>query len=144
MPWWAWIAAGLLLVAAELAVPLDFWLLFVGASALVVGLVELAGVSLSLGGELLLVGGLAAAGAAIYQGAVKPRLAAREGEDVDALVDSGAVALVALAPGAAGYVELRGTRWAARNTGGDAVEAGDRCVVERVDGLTLYVRREGG
>jgi inner membrane protein len=143
MPWWAWIAVGLLLVAAELTVPLDFWLVFVGASAFCVGLLELAGASLGTGSQLLLVGGLSAAAAGVYQGYLKPRFARRHAEDVDALVGTVAVAESAIAPGGAGSVELRGARWSARNGGDEALEAGQRCVVERVDGLTLLVRKEG-
>jgi membrane protein implicated in regulation of membrane protease activity len=39
-----------------------------------------------------------------------------------------------------GRVELRGTVWSARNTGDAAIHAGQRCSVERVDGLTLDIR----
>lgn len=142
MPWWAWIVAGLVLVAVEMAMPVDFYLFFVGVAALAVGLLELAGVELPLGGELLLLGGTAVGCAVVYQGWVKPRLRAPRGEEIDALVGESAVAVGAIAAGGVGTVELRGTRWKARNEDFEAVEAGERCVVERVDGLTLGVRKE--
>ena len=44
MEWWAWIAVGAVLLGSELGiVDAQFYLVFVGASALVVGLLDLAG-----------------------------------------------------------------------------------------------------
>lgn len=142
MPWWAWIVVGLVLAGAEMMVPLDFYLLLVGVSALAVGLLDLAGLQLGIGGQLLLLGALSIASAAAYQGWIKPRLARAPAEPVDALEGTVAVARVATAAGGAGSVELRGAQWAARNVGPVPLDVGDRCVVERVDGLTLHVRKE--
>ena len=46
--------------------------------------------------------------------------------------------------GAGGYgkVELRGTTWNARNAGETPVAADQACRVERVEGLTLWIRPE--
>ena len=41
-----------------------------------------------------------------------------------------------------GKVELRGSAWNARNVGEEAVNPKQRCKVEKVDGLTLWVRGE--
>ena len=44
MEWWAWIAVGAILLVSELAfVDAQFYLVFVGASALVVGFLDLSG-----------------------------------------------------------------------------------------------------
>ena len=45
-------------------------------------------------------------------------------------------------PGGVGRAELRGTTWSARGTDGSALARGTRCRVERVDGLTLWLRAE--
>jgi membrane protein implicated in regulation of membrane protease activity len=45
-------------------------------------------------------------------------------------------------PNGVGKVELRGTVWNARTTQPAALVAKQRTVVERVDGLTLWVRPE--
>ncbi len=46
MEWWAWIAVGAILLGSELAfVNAQFYLVFVGGAALIVGLLELAGIS---------------------------------------------------------------------------------------------------
>ena len=48
-----------------------------------------------------------------------------------------------LPPGGVGKVELRGTSWSAKNTSEVALKRGERCVVVRVEGLTLFVGPEG-
>src|SRR5271170_1510079 len=46
MQWWAWIAVGAILLGSELAfVDAQFYLVFVGASALVVGLLQITGLN---------------------------------------------------------------------------------------------------
>jgi membrane protein implicated in regulation of membrane protease activity len=37
---------------------------------------------------------------------------------------------------------MRGTSWSARNIGEKSLARGERCKVERVEGLTIYVRTE--
>src|SRR6202035_4082555 len=49
MQWWAWIAVGAILLGSELAfVDAQFYLVFVGAAALVVGFLDLAGLFIGL------------------------------------------------------------------------------------------------
>jgi len=48
----------------------------------------------------------------------------------------------AVAPGGVGKAEMRGTPWTARTNGGAALSPGQRCRVERVEGLTLWLRAE--
>ena len=59
---------------------------------------------------------------------------------IDSIADEPAVALGDIAPGAEGKVELRGTPWTAENVGDGPLTAGQKCTVDRVDGLKLYVR----
>ena len=48
----------------------------------------------------------------------------------------------------AGEVKIGGSIWNARSAGGEAILAGAECAVERIEGVTLYVRacaeQEGG
>jgi inner membrane protein len=62
--------------------------------------------------------------------------------EVDSLVGETAVALDDIQAGAIGKAELRGTAWTARNVGSGALARGQRCKVERVEGLMLFVRSE--
>jgi membrane protein implicated in regulation of membrane protease activity len=64
------------------------------------------------------------------------------GRPVDRIEGEAAIVLEEVAPGAVGKAELRGTTWSARTTGGLALARGQRCRVERVEGLTLWLRAE--
>jgi membrane protein implicated in regulation of membrane protease activity len=63
-------------------------------------------------------------------------------QEVDSLVGETALALHDIQIGQIGKAELRGTSWSARNIGANSLNRGQRCKVERVEGLTLCVRGE--
>ena len=65
------------------------------------------------------------------------------GTDVDSLVGDVAKPLEDIAPGAVGRAELRGTVWTARNSSGLAIIRGQRCIVVRVERLTIFLQPEG-
>jgi membrane protein implicated in regulation of membrane protease activity len=142
MPWWGWIAFGSLLLAAEMVVPTDFFLLFLGAAALVVGVLGLAGLDAPAWGQWLVFAALAVVALVFVRGWLRPR--ARDASPVDdTLVGETGTAEGSIAPGGVGQVELRGTTWSARNAGDGAIAARDRVRVVSVERLTLNVQREG-
>lgn len=143
MPWWAWIVAGAALLAAEAVVTTDFWLFFVGVSALLVGLLGLAGAELPVWAQWLVFAGLSVVLLAFARRRLRRTLARAGGASDSAgdVIGSQAVANETIAAGARGRGELRGSLWQMVNAGPDPVAVGDRCTVERVDGVTLYVRR---
>jgi membrane protein implicated in regulation of membrane protease activity len=63
--------------------------------------------------------------------------------DIDTLVGLTAVAVESIPPGGIGKVEMRGTVWTAHNEDTVALAPGQRCRVERIQGLSLWVRPEG-
>jgi|SRR5688500_206506 len=143
MEWWVWLVFGLLLVAIEVFTPGGFFILFFGIAALSVG--ALAATSLpystSLPVQIVTFLLISIVGLILFRNALVARFGrVGRGREVDSLLDSVATAIEDLAPGAMGKVELRGSTWAARNSGGVPVTRGQRCAVERVDGLTLWVR----
>jgi membrane protein implicated in regulation of membrane protease activity len=62
--------------------------------------------------------------------------------NVDSLVGETAIIMEEIPTNGIGKAEMRGTSWNARNIGDKPLARGERCRVERVDGLTLVVRRE--
>jgi inner membrane protein len=144
MVWWSWIILGLALVAAEVLLPTDFFFLFFGFAALVIGGVAGVGAVESAPLQWLLFSVVAAAALAFFRGPLLARFkgAAREAQDVDSMVGETAVALEDILPGSVGKAELRGSTWNARNNAQVAVVKGQRTRVERVDGLTLWIRPE--
>jgi inner membrane protein len=143
MEWWLWLVLGVLLLAVELFTPGGFYLLFFGVGAIVTGALALIGLppgdSPLIQIAIFIVVSLA--GLLLFRNALVARFRRRgRGGDVDSLSQSAAIVLADIAPGAIGKVELRGANWTARNTGGVPLVRGQRCTVERIDGLTLWVR----
>lgn len=141
MVWWNWLLLGLGLLAAEMATPGGFYILFFGLAALIVG--ALAGLDLLNTAWLqwVLFSILSIISLFLFRNSLLVWMKAREpiGEDVDSMVGEMAVLTEELLPGNLGKVELRGTTWNARNTGQTVLTKGHRARVERVDGLTLWI-----
>jgi hypothetical protein len=142
MPWWGWIVVGAVLLGAELfIIPTDFFLVFLGVSAFAVGLIGFVGIELPQWAQWATFAALAVLSLVFFRGWLRARWPKAARVD-DTLVGEIAVAREPLAAGASGRIDLRGSTWLARNAGDLALAPGDRARVERVEGLTLHVRRE--
>lgn len=141
MPWWGWIVVGAVLLAAEVFVPTDFFLVFLGLSALIVGLFGLLGVEGPVWAQWLGFAALAVGTLVFFRGWLRSRVRPASRVD-DTLVGETAIAQEPIAPGGAGRVEMRGATWSAHNAGSVPIATGDRVPVVHVDRLTLHVRRE--
>jgi inner membrane protein len=142
--WWHWLALGLVLVAAEMATAGGFYVIFFGIAALVVGALDLAGVSGPVWMQLLLFSVISVASLLFFRSPlVRWMKLDVPGRDVDSLIGELAMPLEDIVPGAVGRAELRGTVWTARNAARAAVHRGERCVVVRVDQLTVFIEPEG-
>jgi hypothetical protein len=142
MAWWFWIVLGTVLLAAEVIISADFYLVFFGIAGLMLGLLAVFGVTLPVWGQWLLFAGLAIAGLVIYRGRWKRKLMTTDREMLPELEGEVGVAREDIAAGARGRIDLRGSAWDAQNDDSAHLAAGERCVVVRVDGLTLHVRPE--
>ena len=144
MIWWLWLVIGLVLVGVELVTPGGFFVIFFGVAAVVVGALVGVGAADAAWVQWLLFSVLSVASLSLFRKPLMRRFKLAEaGPPVDSLV--GESCTVVQPPGADGYgkVELRGTTWTARAKGG-TFAAGQRCRVERVDGLTVWIGPEGG
>lgn len=142
--WWHWLALGLVLVAAEMATAGGFYVIFFGIAALVVGALDLAGLSGPVWMQLLLFSVISVASLLFFRSPlVRWMKLDVPGRDVDSLIGELAMPLEDIVPGAVGRAELRGTVWTARNAARAAVHRGERCVVVRVDQLTVFIEPEG-
>jgi membrane protein implicated in regulation of membrane protease activity len=140
MSWWLWILAGLGLLAFEVATPGGLFALFFGVGALLVAPLALLGLPET--GQWIAFSLLSLAGLATLRGPLLRRLSLQPPQPVE-LVGEQAVLLEDLAAGGEGRAELRGTTWTARAASGIPLQKGQRCLVERVEGLTLWLRAEG-
>jgi membrane protein implicated in regulation of membrane protease activity len=146
MIWWLWLVLGLLLVGVEMLTPGGFFVIFFGAAAILLGVLASVDAAGPTWTQWLLFSVLSVGSLAVFR---KPlmrrfRLGETSTPPVDSLVGEACVVLEPPAADGYGKVELRGATWTARSVGNAALARGQRCRVERVDGLTLWVRAEGG
>ena len=141
MQWWTWFVLGTLLLAVELfAIDAQFFLIFIGAAAIVVGLIGMLGINLPVWLQWVLFAALAIAAVATMRKQIYAKLRSRPMASVDTDVNKRVRIPEELAPGKSTRVDYRGTAWTALNVGKHAIPAGEEVRIESVDGLTLHVR----
>lgn len=140
MVWWAWVLFGFALLVVELASPGGLFALFFGIGAIAVGAL----VGLGIAGPTWLQWGLFAVLSVSLLVLFRRRLRGKLGAPGLQADLAGEVATVIddVPAGGVGKAELRGTPWEARAAGNLALQKGQRCRVERVEGLTLLLRPE--
>ena len=144
MTWWIWMLAGLGLLALEILIPGGIIFLFFGVSAMVVGALVAVGIGGPVWVQALIFSVMSVVSLLTLRSPILRRMeassrAAGSGE-VDSLVGKDVQLAVDIAAHGEGTGELRGTSWTVKNLGDSALSRGDKRVVERVDGLTLFVR----
>lgn len=143
MAWWIWLVLGFLLLLVEVLTPGGFYIVFFGLAAIVVALASAAGLEGPLWVQGLLFAILSVAGLALFRKPLMKKLhRGQAGKEVDSLVGETAIAMGDIAADGIGQAELRGSAWNARNVGAAPVLRGQRCTVERVEGLMLWVRAQ--
>ena len=142
MPWWGWMVTGTLLFGAEmLGVSAQFYLVFFGAAAIVVGLVGMAGVALPEWAQWITFAALALTCMALFRAQLYDKFKGADGQVEERLILGDRIVIAeGLAPGASCRVEYRGSTWSARNTDDVPIEAGVEAEVWETTGLTLHIR----
>ncbi len=143
MQWWAWVVGGAVLLGAELGfVDAQFYLVFLGGAAVVVGLLAATVPAIAdwvqwSAFAVLAVGSMVGFRSRVYA-VVRGHLPA-----VGTGPIGGTLTLAeGLAPGQTCQAEHGGSFWSVRNAGTAALPAGARVRIVAVDGLTLKVRAE--
>ena len=140
MTWWGWIIAGAILLGAELSfVSAQFYLVFIGSAAILVGLA-----TLTLPVAEWLQWALFAALAIVSMVTFRSRIYRRfRGAlpAVDTGPKGGLITLpVALGAGDSCQAEYGGTFWTVRNDSNTPLPSGSRARIVSVQKLTLLVR----
>lgn len=143
MEWWAWIAVGAILLGSELGfVDAQFYLVFVGAAALLVGVLDLAGLLPAVWMQWLLFALLAIFSMVAFRRRIYERMRRKLPDMKQGPVGETVVLPAALPPGETCRLEYCGSSWNAVNGGKSAIAAGQRARIARVNGLTLIVHGE--
>jgi membrane protein implicated in regulation of membrane protease activity len=138
MSWWLWLILGLALTALELMSAGGFYLIFFGVAALLIGTLQLVGLSAPLWLQWFLFTTIAFVALLFFR---NPLLRALNSPtaSVDQIVGGVAIPIDDIPIGEVGRAELRGTGWSARNAHHAPLAKGQRCRVQRVDGLMLFL-----
>jgi inner membrane protein len=144
MPWWAWLVLGIGLLGVEMfVIDAQFYLVFIGLSAALVGLLGLVGIELPGWAQWLVFSVLAVVAMLTFRRRLYEMVRNRSGRVEERLTVGDRVTIASrLEPGQSGRVEYRGSSWTARNAGAAPIEAGREAVISEVDGLTLHVKAE--
>jgi len=140
--WWGWLVLGFGLLAVEMfVIDAEFYLVFLGASATIVGLLALIGVPLPQWAQWLLFAALAIVSMVGFRRRVYT-LVRGNAAPVQQRVTAGDKVVVPtlLEPGQTCRVEYRGTSWSARNVDVRAIAAGSEAVISDIEDLTLHLK----
>lgn len=142
MAWWAWMIVAAIALAIEMFVlDAQFYLVFFGISAAIVGFLGLAGVDLPDWAQWLALSVLAVASMLTFRKRAYELVRLRTGHVEERLTVGDRVTVpVRLEPTQTCRVDYRGSSWTARNVDEHPIEAGREAVIARVDGLILMVR----
>ena len=141
MAWWMWVVMGVLLLVVEFSTPGGLFALFFGIGAFVVAIAAALDAPPTFQWVLYTVVSLALLATLRKLFLEKMKVRGADGP-VDTLVGEQAFPMEDIPGDGEGKAELRGTPWTARSAGGAALPKGTRCRVERIEGLTLWIRPE--
>lgn len=143
MPWWAWLVLGIGLLGVEMfVIDAQFYLVFIGVSAALVGLLGLFGLTLPDWLQWLVFALLSVITMFTFRRRIYGILRSRGTGKVDVRIAVGdyVPVPVRLEPGQSCRVEYRGSSWTALNDDQRVMEAGSRAAISRVEGLTLLLK----
>lgn len=138
--WWMWMVAGFFMLAAETLIP-GFLLFFFGIGAVFMGFFQLLIPGVPLWIEILIFLTVSTLCLIMFRKSLVAYMEKRNPpRRVDSIEGETAIAVDEIAPAQVGKAELRGASWNALNLGDSPISKGQRCRVEKMDGLTLHIR----
>jgi membrane protein implicated in regulation of membrane protease activity len=143
MLWWHWMVLGAVILGAELfAIDAQFYLVFLGVSAALVGLAGLVGISMPEWLQWTTFASLSLISFFTFRKSLYQKIRG-DGVGFSGTISGNTVNIVdELAAGSESRTDFRGTKWTVRNIGSEPIAAGSRAKVVKVDGLTLHVEAE--
>lgn len=142
MEWWIWIVLGLVLLLGEMVTPGGFYILFFGVGAIIVGILAGFNVAGPLWFQVIVFSGFSLITFWLFRRRLVQSIDRGTPDKVDTLIGETAVVTEEIPSRGIGKAEMRGTSWSAHNISEQSLARGQRCRVERVEGLTIYVRAE--
>jgi len=143
MTWWGWMILGAVLLGAELfAIDAQFYLVFFGVSAAIVGLAGMLGIASPEWVQWTAFAALSLISFFTFRKALYEKIRGGALGFRPSLSGASINITEDLSPGSEARTAYRGTDWTVRNSGEISIPAGSRAKVVKVDGLTLHVEAE--
>ena len=143
MTWWSWMIIGAVLLAAELfAVDAQFYLVFLGISAALVGLAGLFGIVMPEWAQWTAFAVLSLLSFFTFRKSLYQKIHGGVVGFRETLSGNTVTVDMELAAGAEARIDFRGTKWTAKNVGSETIAGGSRARVVKAEGLTLHVEAE--
>ncbi len=140
MSWWGWMVLGLVLLGSEMGfLDAAFFLVFLGVSALFVGLLKLGGVSMPMWAEWVVFAAVSLTNMMFFRKRLYTLVRGGAKGVADPMIGERIIVENGLQPSESGRIEYRGSTWTARNGGEDAIAPGQEVRIVSVDGLVLSV-----
>jgi membrane protein implicated in regulation of membrane protease activity len=143
MTWWAWLILGAVLFGAEMiAIDAQFYLVFLGLSAGLVGFAGLVGIHMPEWLQWMVFAALSLIAMFTFRRSLYDRIRGGAPGFHDSVDGEFLVVPQDLAAGSHGRASFRGSDWTVVNDGTSKITGGSRAKITRSDGLTLYVNAD--
>ena len=142
MDWWIWIVLGLVLLLGEMVTPGGFYIFFFGVGAIIVGILAGFNVAGPVWFQVIVFSSLSLITFWLFRQRLLQLTRRDIPDQIDTMIGETAVIMEEIPSRGIGKAEMRGTSRSARNLGEKSLARGQRCRVERIEGLTIYVRTE--
>ena len=140
MTWWTWMILGAILLGAELlAIDAQFYLVFLGLSAALVGLAGLLGLVTPEWVQWVAFAALSLVSMLTFRRSLYMKIRGSAKGFSSSMAGSSIEITSNIAPGATIRLQYRGTEWTALNVSDNEITSGTRARIVNVDGLTLQI-----
>ena len=140
MTWWGWMILGALLFGAEMfAVDAQFYLVFLGLSALIVGVADLVGVTMSESTQWITFAVLSLVSMFTFRKSLYEKIRGNTPGFREMLGGESVTVVDDLISGSEARIDHRGTAWTIRNVGAGTITSGSSARVVKKEGLVLHV-----
>lgn len=144
MTWWIWLLLGLLLLGIEVLTPGAFFFLFFGLGGILTALLAALGVAREAWAQGLWFATTSLLSLFVFRAQLKKRLEQTPANGYVELQGETARLQANLLPGGTATAEFRGSVWTAKSPSSETLPAGSTWPVDRIEGLTLWLKTEGG
>ncbi|MGH8222946.1 MAG: NfeD family protein [Woeseiaceae bacterium] len=143
MTWWAWMILGAVLLGAELfAIDAQFYLVFLGLSAILVGIGGVLGIVVPEWAQWIVFATLSLVSMFTFRKSLYERIRGDVAGFKEGVAGEYLVVPADLDAGAQGRATFRGSDWTVVNDGDARISRGSRVLITHNDGLTLHVRAD--